>query len=337
MAGVTIYAYSNRRSKVITTSKEKDMPNQEETKETAPVEAKKPRAKKPTQDELIQSFANRKGYDYKFVRTRKFKIDLDDLLKNLKNQLTPLLQPQPDNDHFLKYHHFTIAMNRERKMPLLAAVNINGAQSIENPRDSDKWSYDPRIDKTEQLGKDIYKNNNLDLGHLIRRLDPVWGEEALQADEDTFHFTVCAPQHKKLNRVTWLSLENYILKNTDLEDLKVSVFTGPVFSERDMDYRDIKLPLQFWKMVALIKKDGTPSVTAYILSHEDYLSDMGERGIIGEEGFGEYKTFQISLNRLQELTHLNIDKLKIYDPLMNTRALGDVDYFEVGNMESIVL
>ena len=86
MAGVTIYAYSNRRSKVITTSKEKDMPNQEETKETAPVEAKKPRAKKPTQDELIQSFANRKGYDYKFVRTRKFKIDLDDLLKNLKDR-----------------------------------------------------------------------------------------------------------------------------------------------------------------------------------------------------------------------------------------------------------
>lgn len=332
MAAVTIYAYTHQKY-----NKRERTTDMNEQQNTTPLPEKKKPRKKPTQEELALQYADRKGYDATFVKTRKFKIELDDLLKNNWDKLSDLTFPTPGNNHFLHYQHFTVAMNKERKMPLIAAVNIDGSQSVENPRGSDKWIYDPRLDKEEQLGKEIYKNNNLDLGHLIRRLDPVWGEHALKADEDTFHFTVCAPQHKKLNRVTWLSLESYILKNTDIEDLKVSVFTGPVFSDRDWEYRSVKLPLQFWKMVALIKKNGTPSVTAYLLSHESFLSDMGERAIIGEEGFGAFKTYQISLDKLQEMTQLNLEPYKVYDPLSNLRSLAGQDYQEITDSHNIVL
>lgn len=282
-------------------------------------------------------YADRKGYDAQFIKTDDFKIELNDLLKNLQGKLTVLKNPQAGNQHLLNYHHFSIAMNNERNMPLLAAVNIDGSKSIENPRVGDKWIYDPRLDKAQQLGKQYYKGNNLDLGHLVRRLDPVWGDVALAADADTFHLTVCAPQHKKLNRVTWLSLEDFILKNTDIEDLKVSVFTGPVFTEHDFAYRNALLPLQFWKMAALIKKDGTPSVTAYLLSHEDYLSDMGERELIGEDGFGAYKTYQIPLSQLEEMTNLNLENVKKYDPLASTRSINAISYTEIGGASSIQL
>jgi endonuclease G, mitochondrial len=290
---------------------------------------------KPT-TEPISSFANRKGYNSSFIKAENFKIRLEDLLKNHLSDLPPLKVSTGKTPELLRYHHFSVAMHRERKMPLLTAVNIDGKQTKDLGRESDKWSFDPRLDKKFQLGKEIYSQNDLDLGHLVRRLDPVWGENYLEANDDTFHFTVCAPQHKKLNRVTWLGLEDYILKNTDIEDLKVSVFSGPVFSERDMDYRDIKVPLQFWKMAAVIKKDGTPSVSAYLLSHEEFLGDL-ERGLIGEDGFGAYKTFQIPLTQLQELTNLNLDALLKYDPIQKERGLSAAKPMEIKGFGDIQL
>ena len=287
------------------------------------------------EDPAVLAYSDRMGYDADFVKTDDFKIELNDLLKNVKTKLTTLKYPETGNKYFLKYHHFSVAMNKERNMPLLTAVNIDGGKTVENNRENDKWVLDPRLDKTHQLGGDYYKNNNLDLGHLVRRLDPVWGDVALKANEDTFHYTVCAPQHKNLNRVTWLSLEDYILKNTDIEDLKVSVFTGPVFSDRDFSYRNAFLPLQFWKMAAVIKKDGTPSVSAYILSHESFLGDMGEKALVGDSGFGEFKTYQISLEELEGLTNLNLSKLKKYDPLFGTRSLSGIAFNEIGGADSI--
>jgi endonuclease G, mitochondrial len=290
---------------------------------------------KPT-TETISSFANRKGYDSGFIKTDNFKIRLEDLLKNHLDELPPLKVSTGKTPDLLRYHHFSIAMHRERKMPLLTAVNIDGNLTKDLNRASDKWSFDPRLDKKFQLGKEIYAQNDLDLGHLVRRLDPVWGENYLEANDDTFHFTVCAPQHKKLNRVTWLGLEDYILKNTDIEDLKVSVFSGPVFSERDLDYRGIKVPLQFWKMAVVIKKNGTPSVSAYLLSHEAFLGDL-ERGLIGDDGFGAYKTFQISLEKLQELTNLNLDALLKYDPIPKERGLTASKPMEIKGFGDIKL
>lgn len=288
-------------------------------------------------DSSAATLSDRLGYDANFVATKTAKIDMNDLLKNHAAQLTPLLKAEGSNKNILHYHHFSIAMNRDRKMPLLTAVNIDGKQTKDIGRDTGKWQYDPRMAKTEQLGKEIYSENDLDLGHLVRRLDPVWGKDALLANDDTFHFTVCAPQHLKLNRVTWKSLEDYILKNTQAEDLKVSVFTGPVFSDNDVPYRHILLPLQFWKMAAVVKNDGNLSVTAYILSHKEYLDDVVNHGFIGDTGFEEYKTYQIPLRRLKELTNLNLDNLFQFDPLHHRGLLAGPEFVEIGEAEDVHL
>jgi endonuclease G len=49
------------------------------------------------------------------------------------------------------------------------------------------------------------------------------------ANDDTFHFTYCTPQHHDFNagKTLWADLEDYILKNTDALDFRVSVFTDP--------------------------------------------------------------------------------------------------------------
>ena len=299
----------------------------------------KPAEKPDPTDSAGEELADRQGYDADFVATKTVKIELKALLKNHKTQITPLLEPQGTNKSILNYHHFSVAMHKERKMPLLTAVNIDGKQTRDVGKDTGKWQYDPRMSEDFQLGMAAYRENDLDLGHLVRRLDPVWGKEAMQANRDTFHFTVCAPQHAKLNRVTWKSLEDYILRNTQAEDLKVSVFTGPVFSEKDKEYRGVLLPLQFWKMAAIVKNDGKMSITAYLLSHKDYLDEMGNRGLIGDTGFEEYKTFQIPLRRLQELTNLNLDDFLEFDPLNAKKRglLGGDDFVEIGGADDLHL
>ena len=288
-------------------------------------------------DKTSDDLSDRKGYDANFVATKTFKIELNDLLKNHRTQLTPLLKAQGSNKHILDYHHFSVAMHNDRKMPLLTAVNIDGKQTRAVGKDTGKWQYDPRMDKNDQLGMEIYRQNDLDLGHLVRRLDPVWGKDAMIANRDTFHFTVCAPQHLKLNRETWKNLEDYILKNTQSEDLKVSVFTGPVFSKKDVPFRGILLPLQFWKMAAVIKNDGHLSVSAYLLSHKDYLDEVVQHGLVGDTGFEDYKTFQIPVRRLQELTNLNLEDLFQFDPLHHRGLLAGPEFVEIGDSEDVHL
>ena len=310
-----------------------------ETVDNTPTKNDEAATKSSNAATINNDLADRIGYKADFVATESFKIELKTLIKNHKTHVTPLLEPQGTNKNILNYHHFSVAMHKERKMPLLTAVNIDGKQTRDVGKDTGTWQYDPRMSRDFQLGMEVYRENDLDLGHLVRRLDPVWGKEAMQANRDTFHFTVCAPQHAKLNRVTWKSLEDYILKNTKSEDLKVSVFTGPVFSEKDKVYRGILLPLQFWKMAAVVKNDGKMSITAYILSHKDYLDDMSDRGLIGDTGFEEYKTYQIPLRRLQELTNLNLAELLEFDPLNDKKRglLGEDDFVEIGGADDVQL
>ncbi|MEQ1841929.1 MAG: DNA/RNA non-specific endonuclease, partial [Verrucomicrobiales bacterium] len=159
----------------------------------------------------------------------------------------------------LKYEHFSVVMHPERKMAHFTAVNIDGARGLNIRRGgSETWFFDDRISRDLQIGPDVYKGNRLDRGHLVRRLDPVWGEFEIgkRAERDTFHFTNCFPQHEDLKRKTWLGLEDYVLSHAGENKMLVSVFTGPVFGLDDPVYRSIQLPRQFWKVVAIVKPDG---------------------------------------------------------------------------------
>ena len=260
------------------------------------------------QDLINQRLTNRSGYQATFLEN--LDINLGDLYKPFldKNLVAPTLA----GGTVLDYTHFSVVMHKVRKMCLLTGVNIDGTSTVSLPR-SDNWQLDGRMDVKFQLGNAIYTNNDLDRGHMVRREDPNWGAEAAQANEDTFHYTNSCPQHKDLNQKTWLSLEDYVLKNTRANKLNVSVFTGPVLDENYVLYREALVPVQFYKIVAVIKEDGKPSVTGYVLSQRELLSSL-ER-VQTEFIFGQFKTYQVSLEKLEELTTLNLSSLKPHDPL----------------------
>lgn len=262
---------------------------------------------KDNSDEMIVEILNDSwyessvGYDPKFlgddyeVPHPKFRSDEQDIA---------LLK---DGSKVLHYTHFSIVMSKSRRLAYYTVVNINGNQ-LRSIQRNDKWYLDPRIEIEYQCGPELYKNNPLDRGHLVRRSDPIWGDAAEKANKDTFHFTNCAPQHSDLNQKIWLDLENYILDNAENWNLKVTVFTGPVFREDDIVYRGVKIPSEFWKIAIMVKEDGNLSATAYLQTQKDLIENL-------EFNYGEYKTYQVPISRIETITGLNFGCLSNHDPI----------------------
>ena len=96
----------------------------------------------------------------------------------------------------------------------------------------------------------------------------------------------------------------------------MSVFTGPVLADNDPEYRGIQLPRQYWKVVAMVKADGKLSVTAYLLSQADLIDELEEAFV-----FGQYRTFQVRVEKIEKLTGLNFGVLKATQPPIVNEAL----------------
>ncbi|WP_426119886.1 DNA/RNA non-specific endonuclease [Pseudomonas sp. DSP3-2-2] len=219
-----------------------------------------------------------------------------------------------DKDNRLDYTHFSITMSRSRRIALYVGVNIEGASSVEIARHQDTWAYDGRLPADAQIGEDLYRDNLLDRGHLVRRQDPNWGVEAQAANDDTFHFTNCSPQMAAFNQKTWLELEDYILQNTRRWKARATIFTGPVFRDDDPLYRGVRIPTAFWKVVAFLGDDGKPSASAYMI---DQTRELGNLELV----FGALRTYRRSVTQIEQLTGIKFGELASYDGFSNEEQI----------------
>ncbi len=275
------------------------------------------------------NYGSRDGYDPAFLGS-DFRIEIpwlaDEIFADVAWNNVAARQR-----HVFPYHHFSLVMNRKRRLAFFSAGNIDGSAEVDIPREgfSDKWFLDPRLPVDEQVENELYESNPLDRGHLVRRLDPTWGAdftEAEKAHDDTFHWTNCSPQHQNFNRnrSTWAGVEHHILHSANLMNHRVSVFTGPVFRDDDPVYvtsnnEPVPIPRDFWKVVAAVKQPGQLSTTAYLISQKELIDQM-----LATEAAFEPKTFQVPVRSIEELTQLSFRGLAEFDALTNnsTEAAG---------------
>jgi endonuclease G len=266
--------------------------------------------------EIDPDYATRRGYDSEFLGRGEHAVPLPEL----PDELVPLAATnqlaKSEPKYLLPYHHFTVVLNKHRRLAFFTAVNIDGKLRKKPARLQDRWFFDPRVSQEEQTGEKIYENNPLDLGHLVRRLDPAWGSSAKTAklaNDDTFHFTNCTPQHKDFNRnkTRWAGLEDYILTNAANLHFKANVFTGPVLADDDDAYEGVQLPRQFWKVVSMVKTDRKLSATAYVLSQEHLIEGLRPREAFS---YSAYKTYQVPVSKVETLTGLSFGLVHA-DPL----------------------
>lgn len=260
-----------------------------------------------------RQYSDEMGYN-KFFLGKNYEVPLPALSEDMAEDTAKL----KDGSYVLDYTHFSLVMKRSRGLAYFTAVNIDGKNYVKIPRGKDNWVFDPRIEEKYQYGHEVYAANDLDKGHLVRRMDPNWGEHAQQANDDTFHYTNSAPQHKNLNQKIWLELEDYILQNARAENLRVTIFSGPVFRDDDLIYRKkYQIPAEFWKVAVIVKEDGKLSATAYLQTQKNMIDNL-------EFAYGAYKTYQVPVATIEKITGLDFADLSKFDPIAAIEATGIV-------------
>lgn len=268
-------------------------------------------------------YDNRRGYDPDFLGIRV----------NLPQVTSPdeIVAPLLGNpgEYELKYEHFSIVMNRHRRMALFTAANIDLSDGKRRPEDRpssdytrdglgglgrndrEKWFLDPRIAPEHQI-PDVFYNRDRQAfhkGHLVRRVAVAWGDSYRQVrrgNGDTFHVTNCSPQVGSFNVANrsssrdglWGDLEKVVEQNARTE--KLCVFCGPLFSEQDRDFhgRDrggdtvVPIPSVFWKLI--VARSGSE------LQAFAYWLQQDLTGVEFEfSASREWRTHQISVAQLE--------------------------------------
>jgi endonuclease G len=234
-------------------------------------------------------YENRRGYDPRFLG----------IAVPLPKVQRSLLARAGDDDDFIRYENFSVALHRTRRLALVTASNVDASPAAKEPEtghdysrkgltgldknDEELWVTDPRIPEQFQVPDVFYTKDGtaFDKGHIVRREDVCWGQTYAQvrrANGDTFHTTNCSPQIKSFNRsvlgeTNWGDLENVVLAAARSE--RLSLFAGPVLAADDPKFvgRDrrgeltLQIPRRFWK-VAVAKLRGKPACFAFLLEQD---------------------------------------------------------------------
>ncbi len=241
-----------------------------------------------------------------------------------------------DGSHLIPYTHFSVCQSKSRTLPRFVAWNIDGGKLISVDR-GNNFRRDPRVPNEFQADNALYRRNPYDRGHVARRADLNWGprREAERANSDSFFYTNITPQHQSFNQSSrhglWGELENAVFKDIKVEDLKVSVMGGPIFREDDPEHRGVKIPRDFWKLLAFRDTaDGEFKVAAYVLSQKEFVpTEVLELDV--------FRLYQTSLSKLGQETQLNFDGLSDFDTFTSdTEAVSGSGVREVIGREDLL-
>jgi endonuclease G len=203
-----------------------------------------------------------------------------------------------DGSEVVAYTHFSLALSTVRRFAIWVAWNIDGGRLRKLSRKNIPFLLDPRVPDAVQVGDELYHDNRLDRGHIARRADLLWGTaaEATKANKDSFFFTNITPQMDDFNQSSraglWGQLEDAVFEDVEVENLRVSLIGGPVFREDDRIFRDVRIPREFWKVIAFVES-GVFKAKAFLLTQN--LDPLGPAGL----ELDRFKVFQVSLAEIE--------------------------------------
>ncbi|MGM1058596.1 DNA/RNA non-specific endonuclease [Saccharothrix sp. Mg75] len=199
-----------------------------------------------------------------------------------------------DGSPVLHYTHFSLAQSKSRRFARWVAWNVDGGDLRSVDRAGIPFVLDPRVPAEHQVGDELYRGNRLDRGHLARRADLLWGPGAERANVDSFFFTNITPQvddfNQSMRQGLWGRLEDAVLADADVDDLRVSVYGGPVFQDDDRVFRGVALPREYWKVIAFAA-GGVLRARAFVLTQNlDRLESLE---------LDEFRVFQVAVGEVE--------------------------------------
>ncbi|GAA2027795.1 hypothetical protein GCM10009819_09060 [Agromyces tropicus] len=253
-----------------------------------------------------EDYADRAGYDPSFLG-EGLAVPLPELTDHADDVVS--FEFDGTERHVLDYEHFSVVMSAARRMCRFSAVNVDGLHEKRFARVG--WRIDPRIPRDAQISKECYGNApKFSRGHMTRREDPVWGsdDDAARGNSDSMHVTNAVPQMQPFNAGVWLDLEDYALQNARRDDMRITVFTGPFLEDDDPVRFGVRVPVEFWKVIAFVHDEtGELCATGYTMSQRAFLSEE-------EFVFGAHETAQGSIAAIESRAGLSFGPLAALDP-----------------------
>lgn len=289
---------------------------------------------------IFDGLDERPGFDRQFLDAGNA-VPMPALTAAGRKIVAPLLEGGGSE---LKYKHFSVWMQKERRLALFTASNVNWRgrrKTVEgkstsrdalagfppNARIAELWVEDPRIDSRHQLPDVFYTEDRaaFDKGHLVRRDDVCFGErydDIQMANGDTFHVTNCSPQIKEFNQgprgeENWGDLEEAIARITRQEAELACIFAGPVFKANDRWFRGkddngsarIQIPGEFWKVVVV---NGDAGYEAYgFLLRQDIRKITEKEFFVTDEWVASWKPISEIAGKMRDW--LDFDALEAVD------------------------
>lgn len=247
--------------------------------------------------------------------------------------------PRPADDRPLRdlaYPHFSVLLDPARRLAVSTGVNIDGSSLRDVPRSGD-WHLDPRVPAGEQAGNELYRDNDYDRGHLVRRRDPGWGapDRARAATEATFAYPNAAPQAAAFNQSPelWVGLEDHVLAYAEANGRRVSVFTAPALAPDDPVYRGILIPRRFWKVAAWNAAD--PGESPRLAAAGFVLDQTAMLVRTAVPPFAGFRTFQVPIADIGELAGVDLGPLVAADVARAT--LRAPEWMPLTSLSQVVL
>lgn len=155
----------------------------------------------------------------------------------------------------LHYTGFTVSYNPETRQPdwvsyILTAEQVE--QTKHMPKIPRYFMPDPNLDLPQATNED-YKNSGWVRGHMARRQDMKWSEQAVRESD---YFTNICSQDEVMNNGVWHQIENLVRRIAVQYD-SVHVICGPIFTDTLNGYigpNQIPVPDYFFK--TLLIKDN---------------------------------------------------------------------------------
>jgi endonuclease G len=271
-------------------------------------------------------YSNRNGYDADFIPG--LHVPMPQPNADLTKQIGGLSGNVPNaGSGLLIYEHFSLIMNKSKRVAMFTATNIDGETYLNVDRgtgevkgaEGDTWFKEPRISASFYLGQDFYSSwsHIFDRGHLTRRSDPTWGTpaEAERANADTFHLTNCSPQHFLFNESSkyWQGVELYVLEQGTLAQesrKRLCVFQGPTYDDAiDQMADDVQVPSSFYKIVVWKGQAGIKSV-GLVVDQLQLLSITRHGVKVGSDTTVQVKQWRAKISDIAAKTGL------IFDPVI---------------------
>lgn len=209
----------------------------------------------------------------------------------------------------LHYSAFTVSYNPSTRQPDWVSYMLT-AEEVETTKHTPKiprcFMPDPNLSLPQASNED-YRNSGWVRGHMARRQDMKWSEQAVM--ESDYYTNIC-PQNKEMNNGVWHQIENLARKLAVRYD-SVMIVCGPVFTSsqpQTFGIHNIPVPGSFFKAFLVSDDDGYHTVAFLCPNSPDSITvEAAMRSVNTVEALTGLDLFDFLDDRIEENVESIVD------------------------------